>query len=129
MKRTVLNFRIDILAFILFGLLATTGLVLAYLLPPGSGGSLTLWGVGRHQWGDFHFYISLCLMAVIVLHLFLHWSWVSAMAKGQGAKGHRVRLVVASIALMAFLILLASPFLTGTREAGGRKSEHTGRSH
>jgi hypothetical protein len=61
----------------------STGLVIRYLLPPGSGGrsggqGLTLWNLGRHDWGDLHFWLALGLIVLLLLHVTLHWGWVYA---------------------------------------------------
>jgi mono/diheme cytochrome c family protein len=76
MKRLLDNFYIDLIAASLMIGMAATGYILRFPLPPGSNKSLTLWTLTRHQWGDVHFWISLTLLAVILLHLVLHWQWV-----------------------------------------------------
>jgi len=85
MSRNTFNFWIDILSFLVFLLLILTGLLIYYVLPPCgncSGASATcefestLWGLGRHQYGTIHFYLSLATMALMVLHTALHWPWV-----------------------------------------------------
>src|SRR5664280_1052433 len=76
MNRTIANIIIDIIAaFLLLGMIAT-GYILRFPLPPGSNKMLSLWGYTRHQWGDVHFWISLGLLIVFVVHLVLHWNWI-----------------------------------------------------
>jgi hypothetical protein len=76
MNRTLVNVIIDLVAtHLLLGMVAT-GYLLRFPLPPGSNKILTLWGLSRHQWGDIHFWISLGLLAVLVIHLALHWNWI-----------------------------------------------------
>src|SRR4051794_18528135 len=58
MNRTTLNFVVDTAAFVGFVLLTTTGVLMHYLLPPGSGHRTTIWGLDRHDWGQVHFWIS-----------------------------------------------------------------------
>ena len=72
MKRANLNFLVDAVALIAFVLLAATGVLVRYVLPPGSGHFSALWGMDRHQWGQVHFWIAVVLMASLGLHLFLH---------------------------------------------------------
>jgi hypothetical protein len=77
MKRLFDNLLVDLVAAaLMIGMLAT-GYILRFPLPPGTNKDLTLWGLTRHQWGDVHFWISLGLIAVILLHLCLHWQWVA----------------------------------------------------
>jgi len=47
--------------------------------PEGAGLSTakpTWFGLDRHQFGDLHFIAALCLMALFLLHLILHWNWI-----------------------------------------------------
>jgi hypothetical protein len=76
MKRLFDNLFIDLFAAALMVGMAATGYILRFPLPPGSNKSLSLWGLLRHQWGDVHFWISLALLGVILLHVVLHWQWV-----------------------------------------------------
>jgi hypothetical protein len=76
MNRTIANIIFDVIAaFLLLGMIAT-GYLLRFPLPPGSNKTLSLWGLTRHQWGDIHFWISLGLLVVLVIHLVLHWNWI-----------------------------------------------------
>jgi hypothetical protein len=76
MKRLLDNLLIDLTAAgLMIGMMAT-GFILRFPLPPGSNKSLTLWGLTRHQWGDVHFWIGLGLLAIVLLHLCLHWQWL-----------------------------------------------------
>jgi uncharacterized membrane protein len=76
MNRTIANIIIDIIAAFLFLGMIATGYLLRFPLPPGSNKTLSLWGYTRHQWGDIHFWISLGLLVVLVIHLVLHWNWI-----------------------------------------------------
>jgi hypothetical protein len=77
-SRNVVNFVID--SFTLLAMLAmvATGLLMRFVLPPGSRGGrgLGLWGLTRHDWGDVHFWLSVALGGLLVIHLLLHWTWV-----------------------------------------------------
>ena len=76
MNRTIANIIIDLVAAFLFLGMIATGYILRFPLPPGSNKTLSLWGFSRHQWGDVHFWISMGLLAVLVVHLVLHWNWI-----------------------------------------------------
>jgi len=76
MSRTLVNIIIDLLAALLFLGMIATGYILRFPLPPGSNKAFSLWGLTRHQYGDIHFWISFGLLAVLVIHLTLHWNWI-----------------------------------------------------
>jgi hypothetical protein len=72
----MLNIIIDLIAMLLFLGMIATGYLLRFPLPPGTNKTLTLWGLSRHQWGDLHFWTSLGLLVVMLIHLALHWNWI-----------------------------------------------------
>ncbi len=92
MRRTTLNFTVDLICFVDLLLLAATGAILRWVLPPGSGGEhghgggfrggrgpaevKDLLGLGRHDWGDVHFVLALLFVRLILTHLCLHWTWI-----------------------------------------------------
>ncbi len=80
MKRNTWNFIVDGVTLMLFGGLAWTGFLMHYVLPPrygrAHGTDLLLWGWDRHDYGQIHFYLALGMLALIVIHVWLHWSWV-----------------------------------------------------
>ena len=63
--------------WLVFCALSGTGLLLAFRLPPGSRGGRGLSALGwdRHEWGDLHAWISYAFLALILLHMALHWRW------------------------------------------------------
>ena len=77
----ILNF----LLWLSLCLMAATGCLLAYRLPPGSrgGGGLTAWGWSRHDWGDLHLWNSYVFLVLVILHLALHWRWMWHVAGGR----------------------------------------------
>jgi hypothetical protein len=77
-RKNTLNFVVDLAALVVMLALVATGLLLYFILVPGSRGGqgLALWGWSRHDWGDLHFWLSLSLLALIILHVILHWDWV-----------------------------------------------------
>jgi hypothetical protein len=117
-KRPNLNFLVDAAAFAAFVLLTSTGVLMSYILPPGSGHFSTLWGMDRHEWGRIHFWIAVALMAFLGQHLLLHWRWIVGMVKGQPGEGFRMRTSLSVVGLLALIALSALPFL-GRVEQGG----------
>jgi len=112
MKRTNLNFIIDVFAFVGFVMLTTTGVLMRYSLPPGSGRYSTIWSFDRHQWGDFHFWISVVFFSVLALHLVLHWRWIVCVVTGRPRVGSGLRLGIGIVGLITVIALALSPLLT-----------------
>ncbi len=86
LRRSTLNFIVDALALLAIFVMVATGLIIRFILPPGTGGGhgeggLLLWGLGRHDWGDVHFWTSVALSVLLIIHVALHWSWVCAMVQ------------------------------------------------
>ncbi len=88
MKKVQFNAVVNMVGFMAFLVLAVTGLVELLLLPPGTGGrgagrapSLAVLGLGRHDWGDIHNLAGIVFLAVVGLHLVLHWRWIRCLPK------------------------------------------------
>ena len=84
-KNTLLRIN-NILLYLGFTFLLGTGLLLVYRLPPGSRGGrgLSMLGMGRHDWGDLHFYAALGVVALMLVHLVLNWAWMRKIAAKGG---------------------------------------------
>ena len=110
MKRFFNNLFVDVVAAgVMLGMIAT-GYILRFSLPPGSNKSLSLWGFTRHQWGTLHFWISLALLAIVLLHLALHWPWVVVTVKRRlwataSAGSPVVSGLLSAVALAVVLVL------------------------
>lgn len=52
---------IDLLSFVTLVAMMSTGALLEFTLPTHSG-SLSVWGMTRHEWGDLHSNISLVFL-------------------------------------------------------------------
>lgn len=103
--------------------MAGTGLLLAFRLPPGSRGGrgLTAMGWDRHEWGDVHTWLSYAFLALIVIHLALHWRWLWQVA----AKKHAWPLIAgiaAGLFLLAWLALQPVEREVRGRQHGGAAS-------
>lgn len=86
MRRSLLNYFVDAGTALLILALAVTGLLLEFVLPPGTSGrrggaAWTLWDRTRHDWGEIHFYIACGLGVLLVVHVALHWTWVCALTR------------------------------------------------
>jgi hypothetical protein len=123
MKRTQLNFAIDAAAFAAFLFLLSTGLLLKYQLVAGSGGLhpvghgrgaadrpiTLLWGWTRHDWGQIHYWIAGLLIAILAVHLILHWKWIICVVRGTRAEASGSRFAVGLVSLAALVLMAAAP--------------------
>ena len=94
MKKITRSFIVDCAGFISFLGLVTTGSVIKYVLPPGSGGRgramhdgrggehiKSLLSLGRHDWGEIHFCFAVAFATLIVIHIILHFDWIKGYCK------------------------------------------------
>jgi hypothetical protein len=114
MKRNTLNLVVDVVTgVVMFGMVAT-GLVVRFVLPPGSGSRRALWGLGRHDWGDVHFWLAVGLGVLVLIHVALHWQWVCATALRLFRRGATEPASVArasrNLAGLGLLVLIFSIF-------------------
>ncbi|MGE0089696.1 MAG: DUF4405 domain-containing protein [Bacteroidales bacterium] len=113
-----LNFIIDIIMFVLMGLLAGLGLLIKYVLLSGTerwlkferNVELTYMGLDRHQWGTIHLWIAIALIALLILHIILHWNMIVCLYKKlMGNKTSRI--VCGSVFSIITLLFVVFPFL------------------
>lgn len=134
MKRVTLNFAIDTLTFLVMLAMVATGLLIRFVLPPGSGERRSLWAGTRHEWGDVHFWLAVTLGALLLVHIALHWGWVCSVVQGWLPRGRRAgpksssrrnlagaALLVAIAGLVAGFLWVAERSVVDTGDGGGRQ--------
>jgi hypothetical protein len=131
MTRAKWNAVVDLAALAAFAAVVSTGLLLRFQLPPGSGGGhgppgwarggahaverpsaegpLAVWGLTRHDWGTRHFVLALGLLGILALHLVLHASWIACMIRGKPTAASARRLALGVLAILALLALALAP--------------------
>ena len=114
MKRSKIMLLVDVLSFAGFVLLASTGILLHYLLPPGSGRWSSIWGLSRHEWGDIHFVISAVFFFVLSFHLIIHWRVFVNWLKGRSKEGSRLRMALGVVGVLVVLLLAVAPLISPT---------------
>jgi len=112
MKRATLISLIDVIAFIAFLFLTSSGILLHYLLPPGSGRWSELWGMPRHQWGEVHFWLSALFFAVLTMHLLQHWRFVLGLFRGHLQECLQLRVALGIIGLIAIILIGIAPLIS-----------------
>ena len=71
----------------------------------------SIWSWDRHAWGDFHFWISILFLALVAVHMILHWKWIVNSFKGRAKKPlSRIFGITALAALLAIIVTAAMPF-------------------
>jgi hypothetical protein len=108
-NRTSTNFWIDVVSLAVMLGLAVTGGLIHYVLPPGRGHFYELLGWKRHDIGQLHFYFAVAAVALLALHLLLHWSWICcfvAKAVGREVPSRRAQTVWGLSSLLGVTVLL-----------------------
>ncbi len=114
MKRNTMNYWIDLFTFIVLFEKIWTGLLGHYVLPPGQGRGhyLELWGLNRHEYGVIHFYLAIAMIVLVVIHVWLHWSWICKTLVGllqiKRPNPSRYSLYAIISLLIAILLTIAS---------------------
>lgn len=111
MRQPTVNLVIDSAAFAAFLLLTSTGVLLRYVLPPGSGRRTVIWSLDRHEWGQVHFWISMAFLTCLAVHLVVHRRWILSMIRGRPREGSALRVALGIVGLVAVLAAAAAPFL------------------
>jgi hypothetical protein len=120
----MLNFVIDLVTAGVMLAMISTGLLVRFVLPPGTGGRLNVWGWGRHDWGDLHFWLAASLGALLVLHVALHWTWVCGTAhrmlmRGTGRTDRWQRNLSGAVFLAAVVLLVGGFVWVAARNVEG----------
>jgi len=77
--------------FVLAAFEILSGFVLWLIMPRGVGDLLqtqsgvgrTFWGLQRNVWVDLHAWVAVFMLAIIVVHIIIHWQWIVNMTIGK----------------------------------------------
>ncbi|MBN2077155.1 MAG: DUF4405 domain-containing protein [Dehalococcoidales bacterium] len=93
-KYWILTVVLGILGFIE----ALTGFALWLGFPEGGSGAgrlyggvsnLSFWGLTKHTWIDIHDWVAVALVALVLVHIVLHWKWIIRVGKNILTKGEK----------------------------------------
>lgn len=130
MKKIFFNISIDVLSFVFLVMMLSTGLLLKFILPPGSGhhtmflsGSgrqqktIDLFmGLSRHEWGQIHFVLACFFLLILICHLLLHRQWIKTVIVNKMKDSHPLlRKVILGLLLIFVVIIMALPWLIKTK--------------
>lgn len=119
MRKPSINFVIDSSAFLAFIFLISTGTLIYWVLPAGSG-NLSIWGLTRHDWGEVHMWIAVSFLSLIAAHVVLHWKWIVNMVRGKSKnqKVTKTRLLFGIVILTIALSIAIAPFFSPVDDSG-----------
>ena len=112
MKKHLLKYIIDACLFVNMAAIALLGLLLGFVIPRGGGpthGSFL--GLGRHDWGDIHLYLSIVLLCFLAAHIWQNWSWVKGATQRYFGTAWRRALWSLCAASAGLLIIMWIGFL------------------
>lgn len=118
MKKTTLNFIVDGLMFICMAAITGIGLLIKYTLISGQEAwviygekvDLLFLGLDRHQWGFIHLIIGYILIGLIVLHVILHWKFITSIFSRM-FEGKWIKKIIATTFIAACVLLIIFPFI------------------
>jgi len=137
MEKSKLNLIIDGLLLLCIAAIVGIGLLIKYVLVAGylrweiygRNIEMFLWGLDRHQWGTIHFIIGLVFLALLVLHIVLHWSMIIGIYS-KLIPNRFARWITALILIIITIFLLAfSYFVKPEVYEQGRGKGHGWRQH
>ncbi|NOZ41200.1 MAG: DUF4405 domain-containing protein [Planctomycetes bacterium] len=86
-NKTKINFWVDVLLLVVFLLLCWASVVTRYVFPVATlSEGWTLWGLDYLAWTDIQFAILCAMLATVLLHVMLHWTWVCGVIESWNRK-------------------------------------------
>lgn len=127
MNRAKLNFVIDVLMFLCMAAIAGLGFLMKYVLVPGRETpliygrrvDLSFLGLDRHDWGAIHLYLGFVLLALLALHIVLHWQMIPGLFARLVGNGRKRRLIGLAYVVLAAVLLLFPFFIRPEVKEGG----------
>ena len=87
MSKALKNYLLVVTIFLAGLVEAVSGFVLWFALPHSGGGGRwqgavrEFWGLPRETWTGMHDWAAVALIAIAVLHVFMHWHWIARMTQ------------------------------------------------
>jgi len=117
MEKSKLNLIIDWLLLLCIAAIVGIGSLIKYVLVPGylrweiygRNVEMFFWGLDRHQWGTIHLVIGIVFLALLVLHVVLHWSMIICIYS-KLIPNRFARWITALILIFVTIFLFAFPY-------------------
>ena len=115
-EKAKFNFVIDALMFICMMAIGGLAFLMKFILIPGKerwakyGKSveLSLFGMGRHEWGTIHLTIGFVLLGLLTLHIILHWKVILGLFQ-KLVGNQKARWITALAFVVVSSLLLIAP--------------------
>ncbi len=132
MDKPKLRFVIQALMFLCLMALAGVGLLMEFVLIPGRekivkygrNVRLSFLGLDRNDWCEIHLYIALILLALLAIHLALHWKKIVGLYEKMIPDQKRRNLIALAFLLISVILIyfafLVNPDVKETGRGGGR---------
>jgi hypothetical protein len=133
MSKSKINFIIDALMTLCMAAIAGIGFLMEWVLVAGKDTveiygrrvELSLFGLDRHQWGSIHLYVAFALIALLVLHIILHWDMILVIYR-KLVSSRTARWVIGVAFTLIMIALLAFPAFVRSAVEIGEKGGHGG---
>lgn len=130
-----INLIIDFAMLILLMAIAGLGFLIKYILVPGYKrnllyeGDVELYfmGMDRHEWGSIHLWLSFIFLALMILHIILHWRMITCIFR-QMFQNRVARSAIAVFTGLTALFLAVYPFSVKP-VVSAAELKHTGNKH
>lgn len=138
MEKLKINFVIDACMFICMMPLAGIGFLMKFVLVPGReriaayGRNVDLFFIGldRHGWGTIHLWIACILLALLAVHIMLHFRWIAAVLEKLFSGSKKKVVAVVTVIMICFFLLLFPFFIrpeVHDAAAGPNHNQHAGK--
>jgi len=135
MKKSKLNLIIDALLLLCIAAIGGIGFLMKYVLVPGymrwqiynRNVELYFCGMDRHEWGTIHLVIGLVFLALLVLHIVLHWDMILTIYKKLMPNRLARWIVALALICITTLLFVFSYFVKPDVQQRGRGEGHGGR--
>ncbi len=118
MRKNRLNFIIDVIMLLVMVVILSIGLLVKYMLPTGQekwelygeNREFLFMNLDRHQWGEIHYLLGIVLIALLILHILLHWKQIVCIYT-QWIKAKVLRILLAWAFLVIMVLIVLIPFI------------------
>ena len=86
-NKTNINFWVDVFLLFIFLLLCWASVVIRFVFPVATKSEgWTLWGLDYLAWTDIQFGTLCVMLASVILHVMLHWTWICGVIENWNKK-------------------------------------------